>query len=45
MKSGKALLSMIAGFAAGTMLGALFANKKKRKPAKEQEEQEKDKSL
>jgi hypothetical protein len=43
MKSGKALLSMIAGFAAGTMLGALFVNKKKPKPTKE-EESEKDKS-
>jgi len=42
MKLGKALLSMVTGFAAGTLLGALFATKKGRKPTKE--EQQKDKS-
>ncbi len=38
MKPGKALLSMIAGFAAGAMLGALFTTKKARKtPDKKQQ--------
>ncbi len=37
MKLGKALLSMVTGFAAGTLLGALFATKKGRKTLKKKE--------
>lgn len=43
MKLGKALLSLVAGFAAGALLGALFVTKKRRKPTSE--ELEKDKAL
>jgi Na+/glutamate symporter len=41
MKLGKALLGMVAGFAAGTLLGALFVIKKRRKPTKEELQKEK----
>lgn len=41
MKKGKVLIALIAGFAAGTLLGAMFGGKKASKIKKSKEKKEK----